>query len=160
MLSSHFEDKNPSETCVITCVVLSSSGGAASNSRKGSPALALPAAAARDAHMEAGVPQLQHGGLLGLFAKHHAQVPHVVKEKKERKVYAFRRHNRSLCTQKQPETYCDVYLLHLSQVHVMHSLVVQFFALLPLLVYCCRFLCLCDEVFAAAPACVSCITAS
>lgn len=41
----------------------------------GSPSPDLPAAAALAAHLKAGVPQLQHGGLLGLFAKHHAQVP-------------------------------------------------------------------------------------
>ena len=43
----------------------------------GSPSPELPAAAALAAHLKAGVPQLQHGGLLGLFAKHHAQVPFV-----------------------------------------------------------------------------------
>ncbi len=40
----------------------------------GSPSPDLPAAAALAAHLKAGVPHLQHGGLLGLFAKHHAQV--------------------------------------------------------------------------------------
>ncbi|DBA87705.1 hypothetical protein WJX77_003659 [Trebouxia sp. C0004] len=51
-------------------------GESAGNIRKGSgsPSPDLPAAAVLAAHLKAGVPQLQHGGLLGLFAKHHAQV--------------------------------------------------------------------------------------
>ncbi|KAL0028541.1 hypothetical protein WJX79_000350 [Trebouxia sp. C0005] len=51
-------------------------GELAGNLRKGSgsPSPDFPAAAALAAHLKAGVPQLQHGGLLGLFAKHNAQV--------------------------------------------------------------------------------------
>lgn len=55
---------------VCVCRAAESTGG----SRKGTPPIPLPAAAALAAHLKQGVPQIQHGGLLGVFAAHHAQV--------------------------------------------------------------------------------------